>query len=365
MFKKNIGFIGLGLIGGSIAKAIRQKYPYSYIIAYDVNKNNLTEALEDKTLNSIASAIDKENFGSCDYIFLCAPVSFNAKYLETLKDFVAPNCIITDVGSVKSNIHQKVIELDMEANFIGGHPMAGSEKSGFSSAVAHLIENAYYVITPSSKVPATAVDEYSKLVHSLGAIPLIMSYEEHDYVTGAISHLPHIIASGLVNFVKSKDSNGTMKTIAAGGFKDITRIASSSPEMWQHICETNKENIVNILDDYIKMLEDIRNAINASNSHDTYNFFATARDYRNSIPNTSAGPIKKVYEIYCDIIDETGAIGTIATLLANNSINIRNIGIIHNREFEQGVLRIEFYEEEAQTKAYILLKENAYSIYER
>ena len=131
----------------------------------------------------------------------------------------------------------------MEEHFIGGHPMAGSEKSGFVNAKAHLIENAYYIITPSAKVSGEKVTEYKTFIESLKALPILLDYQKHDAVTGTISHLPHILASGLVNFVRETDTEDElMKQLAAGGFKDITRIASSSPVMWQQICLKNREN---------------------------------------------------------------------------------------------------------------------------
>ena len=232
---KKIGFIGLGLIGGSIAKAIRQYYPDYEIVAFDKSKETLALATQESVIDVACTSID-DNFRHCNYIFLCAPVSYNTAYLKQLKDFLHEGCILTDVGSVKSSIHKEVIALDMEANFIGGHPMAGSEKSGFANSKPVIIENAYYILTPSDKVAKETVDEYATFIESLKAIPVVLGYEDHDYITGAISHLPHIIASALVNFVKDKDGKDElMKHLAAGGFKDITRIASSSPTMWQHI----------------------------------------------------------------------------------------------------------------------------------
>ena len=155
-----------------------------------------------------------------------------------------------------------------------------------------------------------------------------------------------------------------MKMIAAGGFKDITRNASSSPVMWQQICELNQKPIEEMLDRYISYLSSIREMVHNRESEEIYRLFETSRDYRNSIPDNSSGPIKKVYAIYCDIIDEAGGIATIATILASNNINIRNIGIIHNRSFEEGVLRIEFYQEDACEKAATLLRKYRYTVYE-
>ena len=296
---------------------------------------------------------------------LCAPVTYNAAYLSQLKDLLDENCILTDVGSVKTSIHEEVIRLGMEANFIGGHPMAGSEKSGFMNSKAHLIENAYYILTPSAKVAEEKVDAYKDFVSSLKALPVILDYHEHDHITGTISHLPHIIASTLVNFVHDTDSKeGMMKALAAGGFKDITRIASSSPVMWQQICLKNSENISQILGEYIEALSHAKDLVDEGNEPALYALFENSKDYRNSMPNGSAGPIKKQFALYCDIIDETGGIATIATILASNNISIKNIGIIHNREFEEGVLRIEFYDEDSANRASVLLQKYRYVIYE-
>ena len=365
MNAKKIGFIGLGLIGGSIAKAIRQYYPDYDIIAFDKNKESLALSIQEGTIHTSCSSID-DNFRGCNYIFLCAPVTYNAAYLSQLKDLLDENCILTDVGSVKTSIHEEVIRLGMEANFIGGHPMAGSEKSGFMNSKAHLIENAYYILTPTPQVAEEKVQTYEKFVESLKALPVILDYQLHDQITGTISHLPHIIASSLVNFVKTHDTHDEiMKNLAAGGFKDITRIASSSPIMWQNICLKNKDNIVDILDQYIDSLEDFKEAIEREDDLDLYNRFESSRNYRNSMPSSSAGPIKKAFAVYCDIIDEAGGIAAIATILASNNISIKNIGIVHNREFEEGVLRIEFYDEDSSKRAVGLLQKFRYIVYER
>ncbi|WFR55222.1 prephenate dehydrogenase [Anaerocolumna sp. AGMB13025] len=364
-----VGFIGFGLIGGSIARGLKDRNPNNTIIAYNYNKhklgNGLKEALEDKVLNQISYDLN-DGFPSCDLIFLCAPVLSNITYLSLLKDIIKPDCILTDVGSVKGNIHKAVTELGLDSRFIGGHPMAGSEKTGYQNSHSRLLENAYYILTPTKETTTDMVNCLYNIVKDLGALPLILNPKEHDDITAAISHVPHIIASGLVNLVKdSDDSEDKMRTLAAGGFKDITRIASSSAVMWQNICLTNTESIEHFLNQYIAYLKEISSALNQRDEAYLYRFFDTASEYRDSIPNKSIGMMKKVFEIYLDIIDEAGAIATIATLLGTNRISIKNIGIIHNREFEQGVLRIEFYEEEPLVMAVELLKKYRYTVYER
>ena len=229
---QKIGFIGLGLIGGSIAKRLRILHKDLVIIATAGHAATI-EAAYKEGLTDNASPCELSDFYDCDYIFLCTPVQKNMEYLRLLKGHVCDRCIITDVGSVKTDIHREVTALGMEAQFIGGHPMAGSEKTGLANAREFLLENAYYILTPTAQTDPAALEDFKELVASLGAIPMVLDYEQHDYATAAISHLPHIIAYSLVNLVKScDDRQETMKTIAAGGFKDITRIASSSPVIW-------------------------------------------------------------------------------------------------------------------------------------
>lgn len=361
------GFIGLGLIGGSIAKAIKAACPDAQILAYDADAGSLTLAQKEHIADIIFTKADSEAFsrlGSCEFIFLCAPVSANDKNLELIKDHLSEGSILTDVGSVKNTIHNTIDSLGLSHCFIGGHPMAGSEKSGFENANEKILENAYYILTPGSEVPKERLLSLKELVLKMRAIPLILQAERHDYITAAISHLPHIIAASLVNLVHDEDEDGLMKMIAAGGFKDITRIASSSPVMWQSICMTNTDNILKLLNDYISALETVQNRLKEKDSRVLYDFFDEAKAYRDSFNNIGSGPIKKEFVLYVDLKDKIGAIAKTATLLADADISIKNIGIMHNREVQDGALRIEFYDEPSKDLAKNTLKENNYTIYE-
>lgn len=359
------GFIGLGLIGGSIAKALRTNIPDIHMIAYDISKEALDMAHEEGVINEIATEIG-EQFTVCDYIFLCAPVSHNDENLLTIKKYLGPDTILTDVGSVKTDIHKHIEAAGLNAKFIGGHPMAGSERFGYRNSKAGLLENAYYILTPTSEVPAEKIIAFQTLVKTIKAIPLVLTYTQHDYVTGAISHLPHVISAALVNLVKDSDSKeGVMKLIAAGGFKDITRISSSSPTMWQQICLTNTDNIINLLDQYMEALGNIRETISSHNKEDIYSFFDDAREYRESFTDASSGPIKVSYSFTIDIGDRPGAIAAIASLLAMHDVSIKNIGINHNREYAEGALRIEFDNAEILSNAADVLAKHGYTVYQK
>ena len=360
---QSFGFIGLGLIGGSVAKALRNARPDCDIIAYDPNEESIQLAVKEKIVNKGVDCISSD-FASCDLIFLCAPVSDNDSNLHTLSKIIGKNTIISDVGSVKNRIRNNIDTLNLTSQFIGGHPMAGSERTGYINSKAILIENAYYIVAPGDGVEPQKITDFKQLIKDLGAIPLVLESQKHDYVTGAISHLPHVIAASLVNFVKkSDDAEGTMKAIAAGGFKDITRIASSSPEMWQQICLTNGNNIAELLDKYIDSLQKIKTQIEQSKKEELFDFFKDAREYRDSFISSSTGPIKASYVIRVEIADRPGVIALVSTLLGWHDISIKNIGIVHNREHTDGVIRVELNSESDLTKAKKVLESNDFVCY--
>lgn len=357
------GFIGLGLIGGSIARALRIAYPQMRMIAFDKDKATLKLAEADHVINESFPFIGSQ-FSTCDIIFLCAPVSHNAENLQEIKKYLSPDTLLTDVGSVKTDIHSHIKNAGLEKQFIGGHPMAGSERIGYLNSKAMLLENAYYILTPTSEVSQDKITMYEELVTNMGAIPLVLDYATHDYITAAVSHVPHVISAALVNLIHDHDSSDNlMRMIAAGGFKDITRISSSSALMWQQICMTNQVNIVKLLDDYIDSLSAIRSSISSENATQLYDFFDGARIYRDSFSNRPNGPIKKNFAIKIDIPDHPGSLATIVTLLSEHNINIKNIGIAHNREYEEGLLSLEFYEESSHDAAYKLLTQNGYNVH--
>lgn len=357
-------FIGLGLIGGSIAKALRKAYPEIRLVAYDPDTVSLKQALDEKVISQYETGLTDALF-TCDFLFLCAPVSNNDQMLANIKENIKPGTVITDVGSVKQTTHKAISEAGLSHVFIGGHPMAGSEKTGYANSNPLLLENAYYILTPTQEVSADKVTQLQKLVAGIGALPLILDYNKHDYVTAAVSHLPHIISACLVNLVeKSDDADGLMKMIAAGGFKDITRISSSSPAMWQSVCLTNTENIKKLLDDYISHLQTVQKELSMRSEDELYQLFNSAKEYRDSFAAGSHGPIKKVYAIHVDIPDIPGSLAQTATILALHGLSIKNIGIMHSREFQEGALRIEFYDEATEKTAIEVLRKSHYTIYE-
>ena len=362
MKESTIGFIGLGLIGGSIARGLKRANKNLTIMAYMRTTSKLVQAKEEGIVDVILHEID-EKLSQCDMIFLCTPVEFNASYLEKIRPFLKPGAILTDVGSTKTNIHKLVTQMNMEDVFVGGHPMAGSEKTGYENSTDHLLENAYYIISPTEKNTTEQIERMKQIVIALRAIPLVLDYEEHDYSVAAISHLPHLIASSLVKLVKDNDGETeVMKRIAAGGFKDITRIASSSPVMWEQICMTNTSNLKVLMRKYIASLESIYDDLDTYNSKGIYDLFDESGKYRDTFSSIKRGAVAPNHSFSVDVVDEPGSIAILSAILASRGINVKNIGINNARDYGEGALRIEFYSEEKKLEAAELLKKYNYSL---
>jgi len=361
MPKLTVGFIGFGLIGGSIARALKANPDIDVTtVVYDIDRASVTRAFEDGVADVTVGSIG-QGFSDCDFVFLCAPVVINMDNAKTVAPFLKKGAILTDVGSVKGQMHERIRELGLSDIFIGGHPMAGSERVGYANSKEKLLENAYYIITADDGVPEDRIEAYKNLVSATGAIPLVMTPERHDYITAAVSHVPHVISASLVNLVKDSDyEGGEMHMIAAGGFKDITRISSSSPMMWHNICVSNSGNICSLLDRYIASLTYFRDAIKAEDDDTLVRLFDEARRYRDTFQDSSKGPIKSANVVHVEIPDEPGALAVVFTMLGSRGINIKNVGIVHNREVETGSLSIELHDEDAVRKVCEILNARGY-----
>lgn len=360
---KKITIIGLGLIGGSLARIFSQRLGVKDIVAINRSEAPLKQALADGSIHRGFLELNEYIYDS-DIIIICTPVKRAMEYIEALSGKVKPDSIITDVGSTKGEIIEFINNMENPPCFIGGHPMAGAEKTGYSSSFTHLFENAYYILSPGKSATEEALVQMIQLVKGIGAIPIVIDAQEHDKATACISHVPHIIASALVNQVERLDANnGQMQMLAAGGFRDITRIASSSPEMWENIVLSNREKISETLEDFIQILEAFKQSMNNENSTEIYAFFEEAKKYRDSLPKAKKGLLLPTWEVIVDVVDEPGIIGEITTLLGKNRVNIKNINVSNSREFEQGCLKITLSDSDSMDMAFNLLLEDGYTVY--
>ncbi|MCC8015506.1 MAG: prephenate dehydrogenase [Eubacterium sp.] len=356
---KKAGILGFGLIGGSIALALKNRCGME-VCAYSRSEKPMAEALEQGVLTAYSNT-DLSIFSDCDIVFLCTPVDKICAYAEQLVPIIKKECILTDAGSTKGEIYKELSELN-GINYIGGHPMAGSEKTGFQAAKEDLYENAFYIITPSPNVSPDLVESYKKLVADIGAIPFVIDPYKHDHIVAAVSHVPHIIAAALVNTVSSLDDDGNMHELAAGGFKDITRIASSSSEMWSGICSENRDEILKVLSVFSDKINDFKKAVESRKTEDVSSMFKDAKEYRDSFSTGGGRGFCKTFDFKVDISDRPGAIAEVAVILSVLNINIKNLGIINNRDYSEGVMNISLESHAALVSAEAALKKRGFNV---
>lgn len=363
----NVSIIGLGLIGGSLAKALKRVHPEIVITGMDLNHAYLELALFEKTIDHAAYTLEQAIEGA-NVIFLCTPVKSILECIGIISSSAAKGTIVSDTGSTKLEIMEKAnSSFPSDVYFIGGHPMTGAERSGFKSSMPHLFENAYYVLTPALSTPLAILEKLLTLVTSTGAIPIVMEADTHDYVVGAISHLPHVVASSLVNTVsRIYDPEQFRLKLAAGGFKDITRIASSNPAVWRDISLSNKKHLLFLVKSMLHELNSFNNLLEQDVKESIESFFKSAKEYRDNLTPSSVMSVTAYRELSVDIEDKPGVIGRVTSLLGENGINIKNLRIIHNREDEpEGCLVISFASKESLAKSKCILSENGYKCFER
>jgi len=356
---------GLGLIGGSLAKAMK-KDPNNYLIGYDLDEATLTYAIEkhiiDEATNDFLSVVN-----DVDVIIIAAPISATITLLQQLNNaYLTRDVIVSDVSSVKGSILSTANELTNERiTFIGGHPMAGSHKAGIQAAKGHLFENAIYVLTPSNGCPTSRIDFLKETLSETKSNFIILQPDEHDEMTSVISHFPHLIASSLVHQARKwQQVHEYLPELAAGGFRDITRIASSNPKMWQDIFQHNGEQMSRLLQDWINEMVTLKEFLDKNSKDQMITYLQQAKNYRDGLGvERTRGALPSYYDLYVDVKDQPGAIASVVQLLAKAEISLRNIRILEIRDNISGALRLSVTHLRDQEKAFNLLKQHEYDVY--
>ncbi|MFU0800555.1 MAG: prephenate dehydrogenase [Xylanivirga thermophila] len=363
---QNIGIIGLGVIGGSLAKAIKRSSPLTFIKAMDMDAKAISSALEHGVIDESCDKFEDIARG-CQFIFLCVPVNSIKDILYGIRDYISPSTIVTDVCSIKVDVMSLAERiLPDTVYFIGGHPMAGMEGSGYQYSMAHLFENAFYVLTVPQDAPIDVTKDMINVVSIIGAFPLVMDADTHDEIVGAISHLPHVVAAALVNTVAQlNDPSKFKEKLAAGGFRDITRIASSNTRMWTSISISNREKLLELILSMIDNLEEFYDFLYSGESQKVERLFKRAKDYRDELPSIQNRISIPYHELYVDIEDRPGTIGDVTSLLGRYNINIKNVSIIHSREEDPGCLILSLFDNTHVDEALSILIEKGYRAYRR
>ncbi|MFS9320118.1 prephenate dehydrogenase [Streptococcus infantis] len=357
---KTIYIAGLGLIGASMALGIKRDHPDYEILGYNRSQASRDIALErgmiDRATDDFASFAPL-----ADVIILTLPIKQTITFLQDLATLdLKEGVIISDAGSTKSAIVATAENCftDKPVRFVGAHPMAGSHKTGAASADVNLFENAYYIFTPSSLTTPDTLEEMKDLLSGLHARFIEIDAEEHDRVTSQISHFPHILASGLMEQTASYAEEHEMaRRFAAGGFRDMTRISESEPGMWTSILLSNRETIIERIEDFKRRLDEVGQAISKGDENQIWNFFNQAREQRQAMEIHKRGGVDSSFDLYVDVPDEEDVILRILELLRGTSLV--NIHINEeNREDIHGILQISFKNAQDLKRAEQVITEN-------
>ena len=357
---KTIYIAGLGLIGASMALGIKRDHPDYEILGYNRSQASRDIALErgmiDRATDDFASFAPL-----ADVIILTLPIKQTIAFIKELANLdLKEDVIISDAGSTKSAIVATAEKFfaDKSVRFVGAHPMAGSHKTGAASADVNLFENAYYIFTPSSLTTPDTLEEMRDLLSGLHARFIEIDAEEHDRVTSQISHFPHILASGLMEqTVSYAEEHEMARRFAAGGFRDMTRIAESEPGMWTSILLSNRDTIIERIEDFKGRLDEIGHAISVGDENQIWNFFNQAREQRQAMEIHKRGGVDSSFDLYVDVPDEEDVILRILELLRGTSLV--NIHINEeNREDVHGILQISFKNAQDLKRAEQVITEN-------
>ena len=315
--------IGLGLIGGSVALALRQLG--WHVHGDDVDATTAAAALDRNVVDELGLDADAE------ITFVAVPVLATVDQVK--RALAETHGAVTDVGSVKAATCAAAADI----RFVGGHPMAGSELDGLDGAQGDLFEGAVWVLTPSPDSDDAVFARVASVVASLGAEVVALTPERHDQLVAVVSHVPHLTAATLMGLASDRaEEHAALLRLAAGGFRDMTRVASGRPSIWLDICSENRVAIVGVLDQLIDGLRDIRDIIGADDRDALHARLTAARQARVNLPARVVHP-DELSEVRIPIPDRAGAAAEVFTLAAELSVNIASFEVVHVAESTRGV----------------------------
>ena len=324
MNQRRANVFGLGLIGGSLAAALTSR-------GWHVTGSDMASSTEDEALHLgliAARGVDAD----AEISFVATPVSSVADQVR--KALSSTSGLVTDVGGVKANIVKEI----HDPRFIAGHPMAGSELIGLAGADAALFEGAVWVLTPTTQTPDENFASIAQIVKELGAEFVVLSAERHDQLVAIVSHLPHLTAATLMSLASEhSEEHVAVLRLAAGGFRDMTRVASGHPAIWLDVCKENREAIVGALDGMISGLQSMRDIVDSGKSDELLQRLQTARIARSNLPGR-VRELLDVVEVRVPIPDRSGAAAEIFSLAAELGVNTANFEVAHSVEGDRGIL---------------------------
>jgi prephenate dehydrogenase len=293
MFEKVV-IIGVGLLGGSLARDLKKHGLAKYVVGVCRSESTARVAIADNVVDEVLPLV--EAVKDANLIVLATPMQSMVPLLQSLQSHIPENAVITDVGSVKTDLYAR-LKLEVPSvldKFVLAHPIAGGENSGVAASKLGLFQNKHVIITDTDEVSVAAGSLVAKMWSTLGAKVMRMSLQEHDAIFAKTSHLPHVIAFSLVNFLGHQGDRQRLFDLAAAGFYDFTRIASSDAEMWRDICITNRQEVLSALDGFRDQIDGIRNDVANSDQAAILNYFAEAKRARDVGLLNKAESMKKI-----------------------------------------------------------------------
>lgn len=278
---KRLAVLGVGLIGGSLARALRRRGYCETIVGYGRQVAELEKARRLGVIDMIANSVPEAVAGA-DMVVLATPLGAFRSLFEAMNGHLAPDAVVTDVGSAKGCVVDTARSVfgEMPAYVVPGHPIAGTEHSGVEASFAELFAGRRVILTPTKETAAAALGRVRAMWETADAIVDELTVEAHDQILAATSHLPHLLAYALVNTLVDLDETEAIFRFAAGGFRDFTRIASSDPIMWHDICFANRHALLSVLDRYVEDLRQLRASIERGDGESLKNSFARAKRAR-------------------------------------------------------------------------------------
>ena len=338
--------VGVGLIGGSLGMRWKAHGAAERVIGWGRHASSLERAVKLGAIDEYATDLEAAVQGA-DVVVLCAPVAACLELGPEVARLAPAGCLLTDAGSTKRAIAQVMTEaLSHRADgttFIGGHPMAGSERGGVDAADPYLFENAVWVLCPPPACPPEALGRLRALVAETVAHALLLDAERHDRRVAWISHLPQLAAVALAEAAgDGAASDEGLLGLAGGGFRDTTRIASSPPEMWLDVLATNRDGVLVAIDGLQRRLQQLRAAVDAGDGQAVRGHFTAAAQVRAQVPARRKGLLPAYHDLVLFVPDRPGVIGALCGALGERGINVQDIEILRLREGEGGTLRLGF-----------------------
>ena len=359
---ERMGIVGTGLIGGSLGMAAMASGAVGKVLGSDADPSMLAKALE---LGAVEEAYEdlEEMVTLCDLVVVAVPVRAIPGVLERIAPALRAGATVSDVGSVKEGVVKAAAGiLPSRCHFVGGHPLAGSEQRGVEFAHPDLFREAYYVLTPTGDCDAAAYSRLHALITSLGARVIAMEPRLHDRAVSVVSHVPHILAMALMNLALRRAEEYPLLRLAAGGFRDVTRIAASDPRLWLDILAENRDAVGETLSEVVENLQHINDLLARGREAELFSWLERASSGRRNLAPALRESLGEMYILSLPVEDRPGVISEVTLTVGDLGINIDDLELVHPLESGQGILRLSITGEEEARRAAEALRARGYRV---